>query len=320
MMQALFALFLMANAAECADLGASVQQIETSYALGELDEAKNRAAEALACPSATAADKVALHIQLAAIHDRIGLHLNTRPVPENLEHIEAAATLSDAVDARDQAKIMLARAKYHYRAEMEERQFLQAEEFAARALQKAEAANALYGQADAVHLLGLIFFQRRDMDKARQYFDRSLELEQQSGAPRPVMIGDYGRHVGFIHQRNKNSESAISSFRASLQARKEGGLDDAAMFAAITLASALSDAGRQDEAATEVQYALDVAAKIKSPHAAARAHMVEGKIYRAQGRNFDAKEAYEKAQAAALQIGMLGFARAAQTESRQIKF
>jgi hypothetical protein len=68
-----------------------VEAIRSARLRGALDEARQMAEQGLAEPDLQPADRVALHLELARIHDRYGLHHNTRPVAAAMEHVEAAA-------------------------------------------------------------------------------------------------------------------------------------------------------------------------------------------------------------------------------------
>ena len=110
-----------------------------------------------------------------------------------------------------------------------------------------------HGQADAVHRLGLIHFQRRANDPetelalARKLYDQSLVLDKEGGA-RKWFCGEYGRHVGYIYYVRNEYEEAIPHFEDSLRCRVEAGAVDAAIFAAQTLGSTLVRADRAEEA------------------------------------------------------------------------
>lgn len=306
MLPLILGLFIASAPLECAESNTAKSTIQKTYYSGQLRQAIDQAKSILACKDIDVDQKIDLHLQLAAINDRIGLHQNTRPVAANLDHINKAAVLSGMATKRSQAAILLARAKYFYRAEMVERKFQQAENYGKQALTAYTELGDVYGQADATHALGLIFFQRRELEEARVYFDRSLELENQSGKARAVMLADYGRHVGYVHLISEQLDAAIPLFEQSLVHRKKGGLIDAAMFAAVTLASAYADQGHIVEARKTITYALDVAKEIASPNGLVRALFVVGKISEAEGNKSAALTAYSRAHETAMSIGLAG--------------
>lgn len=305
MLSLVLGLFIVSSSPGCAQSDEAQSIMQSTYYSGQLLQAIDQAKVVLACEDINTDRRISLHLLLAAINDRIGLHQNTRPVAANLDHINKAALLSDMASERSQAAILLARAKYFYRAEMAERQFKQAESYGLQALAAYEAINDMQGRADATHALGLVFFQRRELEKARVYFDRSLELENLSGNARAVMLADYGRHVGFIHLVSGEMAEAVPLFEQSLIHRKTGGLTDAAMFAAITLASTYVDQGNVLDAKEVITYALNVAEEISSPNGLVRSLFVSGRISELEGNEEAAIKAYSHAKAAAMSIDLV---------------
>jgi len=68
-----------------------LSQVSSLRLAGQLVEAQELAEGSLS-KSPTPFDTVRLHLELAKIHDRVGLHQNTRPVAAALMHIHKAAT------------------------------------------------------------------------------------------------------------------------------------------------------------------------------------------------------------------------------------
>ena len=257
-MQALVLAVMMASAT------ASVDEVRTLRLRGELDAARALAESALAEAGVDPDVAIELHLELASIEDRVGLHRNTRPVALALEHVRRAEALVERASFVAEAKVELAKADYYYRAEMSERQFPTATVHADRAIELFRGLNERRGEADAVHRRGLIAFQRRELELARRLFVRSLELDRISGE-RVFFRGEYERHMGFIYLVRGEVERAIPYFERSLAARREAGAIDASMFAAVTLASALVDVGRFGDALPHVTYAMMLAEKFDSP-------------------------------------------------------
>lgn len=302
----------------CDNVGVRIEQLNAQYLAGKLDTAQSNAEKLLACPNAHAEETVTLHLKLAAIHDRRGLHFNTRPVAASLSHIDLAELASATANLVTKANVTLMRARYHYRAEMRDREFAEAEKYARLALSAFESEKDLYGQADAVHLIGLIFFQRRDLAPALEHFEKSLILENQTGEPRAIMLGDYGRHVGFVYLRQNKTEEAIGYLKSSLDARKAGKIWDAAMFAAITYASALADVGKLEDATATIQEALDIADRISSPSGKVRALATAGKIYEIHGDLRAAQTSYENALVIAETIKLNGSIRSLKSSLKRL--
>lgn len=303
---------------DCKPFADQIKKIEQSYNQGQLEKAERLALTELDCGELLVEQQVQLHLKLSAIYDRVGLHQNTRPVAKSSEHIEIADRLSSGLDPITRARVSLARAKYYYRAEMAERKFVEAEKHGQAALAAFTATRDIFGQADAVHALGLIYFQRRQMAEAQAFFDRSLVLERGSGAPRAVMLADYGRHVGYIHYVSGDTAAAIPHFEQSFADRVQGGLKDPAMFAAVTLASALTDEGRLGGVAAPLEYALNVADELGSPNGKVRALLVAGKYSVAQNNIDQAKAAYTEARDIAAEIGLSSSAARAQENLDQL--
>jgi tetratricopeptide (TPR) repeat protein len=269
---------------------------------GKLAGARAVAEQILAAGPLDPRSEVALRLELARVHDRIGLHENTRPVKEALQQIEAAAALAARAPGTE-ADIDYARAQYHYRAEMDGRQFPLAMLHAQRALDRYRAAKDRFGEADAVHLQGLIRFQRGEPELARTLFDRSLELDRAAGE-RPLFRGDYERHVGFLDQQRGDLASAIRRFEESLRLRRSAGDIDASLFAANTLASALVAAGRLADSAAPLLEAMMLAEALGSKSGKARNGLVLGRTYERSGDHAAARVAYETTLGLAASIGL----------------
>lgn len=277
----------------CEDVAATLEEIRAISRAGRLADALTLSDEALACDELSIDERVSIHLRRASIHDRIGLHWNRRPVPESQAELDRASSLWDSASDSTRAHIELAWANWWYRAEMADRQFERSEMYARQALRRFTDLADLHGQADAVHRLGLIAFQRRELDEAREAFDRSLALEQAGGAPRPVMLGDYERHMGLVLEVSGEIAAAIPYYERSLAIRRDNGLDDQAMFAATILGAAYVRADRPAEAEAPARYAMEMADLIDSPEGWMRAGLVLGDMY-AQLRNRDeARAVYE---------------------------
>ena len=89
---------------------------------GELDDARDAAQGILGC-TLEPPERVGLLVELAKIEDRIGLHQNTRPVPAARAALDQAEAYAVRIGGSALAAVTLARADYHYRAEMSERKF-----------------------------------------------------------------------------------------------------------------------------------------------------------------------------------------------------
>ena len=215
----------------CGDHKNTVSAITQIHLKGNLDEAIKLTKQALNCPDLLAHQAVDYHLILATIYDRKGLHDFSRPHPETLKNIEIAASKLEGQESSSHAKVNLSYAEFYYRAEMPDRKFTKASEYAQAAMAGFEIVGDLYGQSDAVHTLGLIHLQRNELDQARTYFDRSLELEKLTTAPRPRIMADYERHVGFVEDRSGQTEKALNHFQKSFEIRRDHDIDDAALFA-----------------------------------------------------------------------------------------
>jgi tetratricopeptide (TPR) repeat protein len=282
---------VVSGAPACEGWQADIADIDSTRYAGELDAAIEKVEQLRArCPARSADDDIQLHLLLAKIHDRIGLHNNTRPVARVLAEIEMARDLRDDGNARSAASIELAYAKYYYRAEMSERLFEKAEAHARRAIAEFEAIEDRRGLADAVHALGLIHFQRGELNEARSRFVESLQLENRDPEPRAEMLADYNRHMAFVLVRENRRDDALPLFRKSFEQRRDGGLRDASIFAAISYGNSLVELGRADEAQEPLAYALELAYSIESPEGIARAMGAMARMHDALGRLSDDKE------------------------------
>ena len=250
------------------DLLDSVRELRLE---GRLTEAMTAAETGLQSADATTA--LQLHFELAKIHDRIGLHTDTRPVAAALEHIEIADALAQRLDDRALAQVELAYAEYFYRAEMAERVFATATRHAEAALRACRELQEIHCQADAVHRLGLIHLQRRELDEALELFEESLRIDRLAGE-RPLLRADYERHAGFVFWLRDEPETALPYFERSLEHRIAARATDPAMFASISLASTLESLGRDAEAQPHIDFALEVAETIGSPTGKARVQVI----------------------------------------------
>jgi len=241
-----------------------LEQVSTMRLRGELEVAQAVLASEINTTNASPDQRIQQHLEMARIQDRMGLHYNTRPVAEALAHIELAANLLDSAGETARASVELAYAHYYYRAEMRGREFNRAEEHARLANKLYAKIDDSHGQADAVHLLGLMKFHRKKLDLAEALFEESLRLDILAGE-RVFFRGEYERHVGYIAYQRGDFESAVRHFERSLEARIEAGAIDASMFAAISLASVLIESGHPDEAKPHLDYALAIAQEMDSP-------------------------------------------------------
>ena len=277
---------------------------------GSLDSARSLAERELAQPGLEPLREIALRLEVARIHDRFGLHRNTRPVAAALEQIERAEALAESSGEPARAAVELALADYHYRAEAAGREFPVATKHAHRAIELFSRLGDHRGQAEAVHKLGLIFMQRGELDRARELFDQSLALERVAGET-AFFRGEYERHVALIHLRRGETGSAIPHLERSLAARREAGALDASLFAAATLASALVRVGRLEDARAPLLYAFAVAQRVDSARGKATVSLTLGRLYAGEGDRTAARIAFESALRIAESIRLGSMAEAA---------
>jgi tetratricopeptide (TPR) repeat protein len=260
----------------------SLDEARTLRLAGDLSGAREKAEQILKS-DVDPAEAIAVHLELAKIHDRVGLHNNSRPVAEALQNIEAAKVLLKAGDPESAAAIQLALGDYYYRAEMSDRLFARATRHVDKAIEMFRELGDTRGQADAVHRRGLIHLQKDELLRARDLFDESLRLDEMNGG-RVWFRGEYERHIGFVYQLGGDFKSALPHYQRSLQARIESGAIDASMFAATILAGALIELGRPEEAIAHAEYALSVAARINSPTGRARGKQILERVEAATGQ------------------------------------
>ena len=248
----------------CADVDGSLARVDVARYAGILEDARESVEYLLLCPELDVDGQIDLHLRLAVIYDRIGLHEGSRPVEQALVNVDAANDLRPDASPRSAAGIDYAYAKYWYRAEMSGRRFERAERFARRAIRGFRSLDDNRGLALAVHALGLIHFQRGELAAARTRFEESLELELRDPDPRAELLADYDRHMAFVLVREERLEDALPLYRRSFERRRDAGMRDAAMFAAISYASALVHLERADDAIAPLTYAIEVANSIDS--------------------------------------------------------
>ena len=302
----------------CEDREGRKASLYQTYIAGSVFEALE-GYEALAdCPDLGADERISLYLRLARVHDRIGLHWNTRPVLESWEYISRAEALAGEASAAGHAQVDLELANYYYRAETPEDGYPRAFEYAKSALKAYEGLGDFQGQADAVHRMGLLHMQMRELVKAREYFDLSLKLENSSSDPRSWMLSDYERHVGFVLQMSGRQIEAIPYFERSFDIRRGNGFADAAMYAATSLARILVDNDRTGDARQYIDYALQVAKRIDSPEGFIRAGLVQADVYLAKERWDVAGETLERILRIAKGINRASVIERVETQLEQI--
>jgi tetratricopeptide (TPR) repeat protein len=245
-------------------MNASITHIVALRLAGKLDEARKAAEAELLTTDLGPRTELAVRLELARIHDRIGLHTNTRPVHAALRQIERGSVAASY-------------AYYYYRAEAAEGSYPRATEHVELAIALLREGNDLRKLSDAVHLLGLIHLQKRELDRAQQLFDESLELDERAGV-RKWFLGEYHRHVAFVRSMADDWEAALPHFEKSLQFRKQAGATDASLFAGISLGTALIRTGRPAEAQPYLDYAVAIADEVASPVGKARACLAMGEM------------------------------------------
>jgi tetratricopeptide (TPR) repeat protein len=297
--------FILLNVASFAEQQGPLSEVKMLRLQGNLPEAQSLAEQRLEQNIDDRHLAISFHLELARIHDRIGLHHNTRPVVAALAHIDTAASLVTRVDQAALAEIELARADYFYRAEMSAREFPRASQYAQSAITQFRNIEDQHGEADATHRLGLIHMQRGDLQKAKALFEQSKVLDSVAGE-RVFFSGEYERHVGYVYLLGGDIETAIPYFENSLAARIDAGAIDASLFAAATLASALVGVERFEEAKPHLLYALTIAEQIGSPVGRTRAAATLGQVYEQEGDLDAAREAFETALSNAENVGFEG--------------
>jgi tetratricopeptide (TPR) repeat protein len=286
----------------CNDADTKIESIRRLRTKGELQAARELAEKLVDCAAFAAADRIALRLELAEVLEHQGLHHESLPVPEALRHIEAAAALDDDPAPATAAAIELARAGYHYRAEARTRLFPKAILHVQQAISRFQEAGDRHGEADALHLLGVLRFQRGEYDEARELFDRSLAVDDEAGS-RPFFRGEHDRYAGFLLLTRGDREAALAAFESSLAAYQQAGAVGESLFAAITYASTLVAADRARDAQEPLLYALMIAEKLDSPSGKSRAALVLGQLYEKLGDPAGAAHAYELTAAIARAIG-----------------
>jgi len=284
---------------------------------GALDDARMLAEAKLGLVVGDARCEIELRLELARIHDRIGLHQNTRPVAAAFAQIEAADSVARRAGMLPSPEIELAQADYYYRAEMSEREFPTATEHTQSAIDLFRRSSDGHGEADAVHRLGLIHMQRGELEQARELFDESLDLDQADGE-RTLFRGEYERHVGFLYVLSDDTETSIPYFERSLLLRREAGAIDASLFAARTLAWALVEVGRFEQAKLHLIYAMTVAEHIGSPVGKARCGLVLGRLHESEGDDLGAWIAWEATIKTAESIGSTSIANSAKNALEEL--
>lgn len=284
-------------------------QVRQLRLAGELEAAHELALRALATDAGEEVT-VHLHLELARIADRVGLHRNSRPVASATEHVERAAAANRTANDELIAAVELARAEIAYRQEMASREFVRTRQHAELALTMFTVAGDGHGMAEAVHRLGLIALQRRELEPARVLFDESLRLDQSAGE-RPFFRGEYERHIAFVELFAENPAAALPHLQQSLAARREAGAIDASIFAAATLASTLLDLELLEDVQPVIEYGQEVASRIATPRGRAQIGLIAGRYHSLKGNAEAAREAFELARANAIEVGLEAMAEQA---------
>ncbi|MEO1135582.1 MAG: hypothetical protein AAFW68_03090 [Pseudomonadota bacterium] len=311
------ALMLSVAAPDCAYISESHAVLENAYLAGQLVHAEEMTSALLRCDDIDPGDELRLRLRLFKIHDRVGLHTNSRPVKKAKKALDSAESLRAKLSAKDKGLLTLGWAEYYYRAEMQQRSFSKASKYAVEAEQIFDALHDKHGQADAVHRQGLIRFQQRRIDgdnaltEARQLFDRSLALDLAGGA-RLIFCGDYNRHIGFIENEYGNEPAVLAHFEKSLECRRQAGAMDQAMFALQSLASTKLRGGDAQGSLNLLLEALLIAERIPSPMMRMQVAKSAGDTYLVMGKIAAACTAYETSLSASLELSSVFFADTAQ--------
>jgi tetratricopeptide (TPR) repeat protein len=279
--------------------------VDREFKKGNLEVAISDVDHALSCSNASVDERVMLRLKLAEIYDRKGLHNNSRPVKAALSSIESASELADQANLTSRAAVNLAKARFYYRSEKSDSDYPTSRLFAREALTLFEELGDLHGQADIVHLTGLFHLQRQEISRAKTYFERSLELELRSGAARPIMLADYERHMGFVYQLSGDLKQAVQKFERSFVIRRDNGLTDQALFAAVSLGRALISDNRAEEAEAPLAFALNAAEALGSPEGRALTSLALGQMHEQLGNREAAIKAFEATLAAAEEINQI---------------
>jgi tetratricopeptide (TPR) repeat protein len=305
---AVAALLLSAGGAQS---DSALETIRRLRLWGDLDSARLHAERAIRVDSADATRRVLLRLELARIHDRIGLHYNRRPVAAALQLVDAAAQVRPLTPGAA-AAVLLARAELLYRAEARS-----ALEPARAAVAAFQALGDRHGEAEAIHLIGLVHLQADDLPAARASFERSLALDRAAGE-RPFFRGEYERHVAFVKLREGDTTGAVPHLARSLALRREVRARDASLFAANTLAATLLDLGRLEEAWNTLRYAMTVAASLDSPFGQAQLALIAGRYHALGGDAAAARISFSTAARLAASIGAEGIVQQAGSRLRQL--
>lgn len=239
--------------------------------------------------------RVRLTVELGEVLLRQGLHSNTT-ASDDLEHL-LERSLEEAL-ASEKANLIgethRILASYHYRRELAaDRLFSSASAHAQAARLAFQETGNAFGQARAIHRQGLIAFQRRDLERARDLFDEAMALYRTTRVD-PEFEADIQRHSGFVDLVGGSPASAVEHFRRSLELRRKAGLRDGVMFALITLGSALLDQGNETEASELLREADREASQIGSKVGMARTAFYLGQLQERRGQGCAAREEFER--------------------------
>lgn len=295
--------FSLGDTSPCSVDSAAIERVRHERIVVSLIMANAEARRLLECDDLQPLQRLRLKIELAKILDRQGLHTNTRPVVEAFDILKEAEQEVMEDDVVGQAQIALALAEYYYRAEMTERVFASAEARARQAQGLFQRLTDPLGEADAIHLRGLVQLQKRNLEKARELFDLSLEVSRR-GTERLIFRSDYHRHIALVEIFSGDKAKAIPHLEKSLALREQAGSKDYALYARTTLGSVLTDVGRAHEARRYLEEALKIAAELPSPFGELQAYLYLAKMYEAFEQTSDAIHAYRRAESLAKELGV----------------
>ncbi|MEM7052670.1 MAG: tetratricopeptide repeat protein [Acidobacteriota bacterium] len=296
--------------AACDELQQAPERVRQERITGSLAKAEAMAREALACSEVSPGVALELNIELARTLRRAALHRNDRSAKDALAVLEAAASLVAEDDRRGRATLDLALSDYHSGAELAQREFPQASRLAERARTAFAELGDAVGLTDATHRLGMIAFQRRELDKARTLIEESLTVSKR-GPERPLFLGDYHRHLGFVLYVSEDLEGALPHFQKSLEYRLKANSRDASMFAYNMLGRALIAADRPAEAREPLEQALEIARQLPSPAGELRVTLNLGRLHEALQDRSSALAAFTKARDLAQRLESESYAKTA---------
>lgn len=161
-----------------------------------------------------------------------------------------------------------------------------------QALQIRESLEDFRGLAESFLYTGIIYERLRRIDKAKDYYERSLALSQQHEFPEEESYAL--RHLAFLRQNEGDLEGALDFFKQSLELREALGMKINLPLSYIAVGHVLFELKQFEEARKILNLTLGSAKEMNVPRVASIALYLLGEVNAATEQFNEAMDCFEK--------------------------